>query len=427
MIAKAKVIQHGHNAINYAVNKENAKIIKLNFLPQGITPDAMWQRMMLHQSLYEHLYNKHRTLKNNMIRIEVSPRKEETPGWSIDDWKKLAKEFVETFDSINLTNRAKRTSAKSTNLTNSQYIVALHTDSKSGIYHLHIDANRVDMNGNINDAHFIYERAMMAAKIINQKRGWFQAVYFSKKNKLTIAFDCYAVLQSMTSFNIDEYFRRLASKGYEIRLMKDSRNQVRGYSIKMGNSIYKSSEIGSGRKFMPSKLEATWATIHPIQNKQVTDFRTDSDTACQSKQTSRAFLHQTDDSSSNCKEYGPEKIRDIAKQKSQNCKYSVFDNTGKKLIEVSPEIDTQIRQELEASLNVGNNEAETFIRIQKVAVALFVGYIDAALTMSESYGGGGTVPSNWGKDDEDDRLWAQKCAKKAIWLCKPRMRYGRGR
>lgn len=47
--------------------------------------------------------------------------------------------------------------------------------------------------------------------------------------------------------------------------------------------------------------------------------------------------------------------------------------------------------------------------------------------MSESYGGGGTVPSNWGKEDEDDRLWAQKCAKKAIWLCKPRMRYGRGR
>lgn len=63
---------------------------------------------------------------------------------------------------------------------------------------------------------------------------------------------------------------------------------------------------------MPSKLEATWATIHPIQYKQVTDFKTDSDTACQSKQTSRVFLHQTDDSSSNCKEYETEKINDIA-------------------------------------------------------------------------------------------------------------------
>ena len=41
MIAKAKAIQHGHNAINYAVNKEQAEIIRLNFLPQNITPDAI--------------------------------------------------------------------------------------------------------------------------------------------------------------------------------------------------------------------------------------------------------------------------------------------------------------------------------------------------------------------------------------------------
>ena len=427
MIAKAKVIQHGHNAINYAVNKENAKIIKLNFLPQGITPDAMWQRMMLHKSLHEHQNNKHRPLKNNMIRIEVSPRKVEAQGWSIEDWEKLAKEFVEEFDAIDLSNRAKRESAKSVNLTNSQYIVALHTDSKSGIYHLHIDANRVDMNGNINDAHFIYERAMLAAKIINQKRGWFQAEYFSKKNKLMIALDCKVVLQSMTSFCMDEYFRRLASKGYEIRLMKDSLNQVREYSVKMGNSIYKSSEIGSGRKFMPSKLEATWNSIHPIKNERRTDARTDSDTAYHHKQLSGVFHHQIDEKPSDCKEYRTGKDEKIHEQKNLTCKYSVFDNTGENTIEVSPNIDAQIRQELEASLKVGDYDTEAFNRIQKVAVALFVGYIDAALTMSESYGGGGTVPSNWGKDDEDDRLWAQKCAKKAMWLCKPRMRYGIGR
>lgn len=426
MIAKAKVIQHGHNAINYAVNKESAKIIKLNFLPQGITPDAMWQRMKLHQSLYEHQYNKHRPLKNNMIRIEVSPRNEETQGWSIDDWKKLAKEFIEAFDAINLSNRAKRMSAKSTNLTNSQYVVALHTDSKSGIYHLHIDANRVDIKGNINDAHFIYERAMMAAKIINQKRGWFQAEYFSKKNKLMIALDCKTVLQSMTSFNLDDYFRRLASKGYEVQLMKDRLNRVRGYSVKMGNTIYKSSEIGYGRKFMPSILEATWNSLHSINNERKTDDRSDSDTTYHYKQSS-GVLHQIDEKPSDCKEYRTVKDENIHEQRTLTYKYSVFDNTGEKTIEISPNIDAQIRQEIETSLKVGDYDTEAFNRIQKVAVALFVGYIDAALTMSESYGGGGSVPSNWGKDDEEDRLWACKCAKKAMWLCKPRMRYGRGR
>lgn len=71
--------------------------------------------------------------------------------------------------------------------------------------------------------------------------------------------------------------------------------------------------------------------------------------------------------------------------------------------------------------------SETINRIQRVAIALFVGYIDAALTMSESYGGGGSISSNWGKNEDDDWLWARKCATKAMWLCKPRMRYGRGR
>lgn len=151
-----------------------------------------------------------------------------------------------------MSNRTKRDSPKSTALINSQYIVALHIDSKSGIPHLHIDANRIDMEGKVNDAHFIYERAIMAAQIINQKRGWFQANHFSMKNKIKIAADCYSILKSMPRFDIDDYFDRLSSKSYEIRQQRDRHHQIRGYSINMDNSIYKSSEIGNGRKYMPS-------------------------------------------------------------------------------------------------------------------------------------------------------------------------------
>ena len=65
----------------------------------------------------------------------------------------------------------------------------------------------------------------------------------------------------------------------------------------------------------------------------------------------------------------------------------------------------------------------------KVAVLLFLGYVDAATTMSESCGGGGGTESGWGKkDDEDDLEWARRCAAKASWLCKPMgrsRRYGR--
>ena len=93
----------------------------------------------------------------------------------MDDWVRLSNEFIRVFDSIDLSGKTKRVSSKQTNLKGSQYIVALHRDSKSGILHLHIDANRVDMDGKINDSHKIGERAVMAANIINERRGWVQS------------------------------------------------------------------------------------------------------------------------------------------------------------------------------------------------------------------------------------------------------------
>lgn len=61
-----------------------------------------------------------------------------------DDWERLADDFVQEFDMVNLSGRA---SAARTNLGGSQYVVALHRDSRSGIAHLNIAANRVDMEG----------------------------------------------------------------------------------------------------------------------------------------------------------------------------------------------------------------------------------------------------------------------------------------
>ena len=51
---------------------------------------------------------------------------------------------------------------------------------------------------------------------------------------------------------------------------------------------------------------------------------------------------------------------------------------------------------------------------------LFAGYIDAATSMSEPCGGGGSTPSSgWGKkDDEDDWKFAHRCAQMAHAMCK---------
>ena len=147
MIAKAATISHGSNAIRYSVNKDRADIVKTNLLPDDISPEAMFKRMMLVQKMFTNERKRGRPFTDNVIRIEISPSAEESKGWTMDDWARLADEFIQAFDSIDLSKKTKRASSKQTNLKGSQYVVALHRDAKSGILHLHIDANRVDMEG----------------------------------------------------------------------------------------------------------------------------------------------------------------------------------------------------------------------------------------------------------------------------------------
>ena len=100
MIAKASTISHGANAIRYSVNKEKADIVKANLLPDNISPEAMYGRMMLVQRKFAENINKGRPLGRNVIRIEISPSEEESRGWTMNDWASLSNEFIRVFDSI---------------------------------------------------------------------------------------------------------------------------------------------------------------------------------------------------------------------------------------------------------------------------------------------------------------------------------------
>lgn len=79
MIAKASTISHGANAIRYSVNKEKADIVKANLLPDNISPEAMYGRMMLVQRKFAENINKGRPLGRNVIRIEISPIRRRKP------------------------------------------------------------------------------------------------------------------------------------------------------------------------------------------------------------------------------------------------------------------------------------------------------------------------------------------------------------
>lgn len=391
MIAKASTISHGANAIRYSVNKEKADIVKANLLPDNISPEAMYGRMMLVQRKFAENINKGRPLGRNVIRIEISPSEKESRGWTMNDWASLSNEFIRVFDSIDLSGKTKRASSKQTNLKGSQYIAALHRDSKSGILHLHIDANRVDMEGRINDSHKIGERAVMAANIINERRGWMQSEEIGIRHRQEISVCCMEILRKMDKFSWKQYEAELTKRGYKVHLQEKESGGVYGYSIKRGNSIYKSSVLGIGRSLTPSKIEATWAKLHPQERKS---------------EPTKPISQQT-------------RTADITPISQPVIKhYNIAtDEYHSYHVEIPEAADNIIRQ------NCSLEEAHPLAKLEEIqhtALLLFAGYLDAATSMATSSGGGSDT-GGWGRDkDEDELEWARRCARMANSMCKRR-------
>lgn len=392
MIAQGEAIAHGATAIDYSMSKDKAQIVKVNDLPDNIEPLAMWSRMMQLQHYFMKDKGNRKPIERKALRFEISPTIEESKGWTMQDWLRLAEEFIAVLDSIDYRPKNKDVKLINTNIKNSQYVVSLHFDSKSGIPHLHIVANRIDNMGNTNDAHYIGERAAHAANILNEKYGWVQSMQRREENIKQISDDCLAALKEMSHFDWNTYCRMLRNKGYDIQLKKDSIGKVCGYTIRKGNSIYKSSLLGNSRNLMPSKIEETWRKLHQSsraeQDSMMTS-RTESTNVSSTEKSNSSMLYH----------------------------YSILADKQMYEVNIPNHIQDVFANEFATSddLNIPN--------LAKVAALLFAEYIDAATSIASSGGGGGSPGTGWGKDkDEDERNWALRCARMAKWLCKPMSR-----
>ena len=410
MVATARPIEHGQAMTNYATKDFRADIVKVNLLTEDLPPMGMWDEMVLHMNRFRQKFAR-KPIDKTSIRIEVSPSMNESDGWTLDDWRGFTEEFVNELDQVTKTPDGKHRNLVKTNIKNSQYFAALHYDAKSGIPHLHLVVNRIDKDGNINDCHFIGERAVAAAHAINLRHGWKDPMEIRGEHLQQITSDCMDILKYLPRFDWPNYVSLLTRRGYKVKLQRDKENVVRGYSIKKGNSSYKSSELGTGRNLMPTKIEDTWKKLHPAQKPMAVQAPKSLD----SKKPVTDRLSTAQASSSQ------------AKPIATSIDYrQVFLIDGK---QVQLSIPERVYKELDSNIEVPENSNATHEDILKVAMLLFLNYVDAATAMSESYGGGGDAGTGWGKDkDEDELEWARRCAKMANWLCKPIVRsrkYGR--
>ena len=409
MIMLAKVVPYGGNAVRYALEKEKAKLVKVNHMPEGIDPTAIWYMMKHHCQLHQQDRTVGRALERLMVQFVISPSKEEAKNFTMNDWANLQDESLETMDSLGLIPKDMKKEVK-TNFRNSMNVGGLHSDSKSGTLHLHMDCCRVDLDGNTNDVHDIHKRAMMAAEIINMRHGWKQPKEIRDMRREEIADFCEYTLQKMQEFDIDFYFKMLRMKGYEVTPRYDKSRKLVGYTIGKNASIFKASEIG--RRFMASQLEATWKKLHPepaqVKVKPATP------TVTPSSRPARPVTPKP--TSTQTKVQPSIQPKPVPSFTSFNIETPI----GNKAVVIPNSVKDIFLKE--AQVPEGNDTATVEI-VAHTAMLLFAGYIDAATSMSESCGGGGgSAPeSDWGKkDDEDERMFARRCLLMAHSMYKPK-------
>ena len=402
MIAIATSVSYGGNYLRYSTRKEDADIVKIHKLPEGLSATTMWKMMEAAQLKFRAKLNRHRPLVNTLIKIEVSPSREETEGWTLEDWVKLSDDFIREFDAVDLSGKAGRASAKSTNLQNSQYVVMLHHDSDSGILHLHITANRIDMDGHINDDHLIHERAMQAANKVTEDRKWVQAKTIQEQNISQIYKDCISILDQMDSFSWEHYERDIRMKGYGIEFRRDSNNQITGYTILKGHSRYKSSLLSPSRDITPSRILDTWKELHPASGQQL-------------KPTSQPVTPPV---------VAPRKKKITQPKPEEKKKPLIPAKVLQKITvnekEYSVEIPETVFNFFKENAVVPENTLRTEPEhILQTAILLFANFVDGATAIADNCGGAGSsATDDWGKkkQDEDDMAFAKRCLARAQQL-----------
>ena len=298
MVIKMETIDGAHatNAISYVLDKEKARKenkpvfltannIELNPLTgKPYSPVEVLMDMQLQQAA-----SKHRAEKP-FWRIELCPPKEECRDWTMGQWDRFCRDCVKVLDSTDYkqevvmdkdgypiidkkTGKPKvKVSGKHTMLAGSQYIATVHFDT--GKPHVHIVANRLTMDGQMQDTHKCKERAKMAADIIAERYGWVKAEERTNHRMERIHDAAMKVLKGMDTWDIEAYFAEMRRNGFEVEPTYDSRGICRGYSIgeKLydldGNYsstvMYKASakKFGHGRDLTVSKLYGTWQKLH---------------------------------------------------------------------------------------------------------------------------------------------------------------------
>ena len=396
MIANAKAVAHGIRAMLYVSGesrnkKHPEKITRIcdNFMPQGMDATGIWTEMKFATM-------NHANIKNNGIRMEISPAMEHTENFTVDDWRQLWNDFAAAFDSQEIRGKDGKVVSPHTNVSGSKSSVWLHEESKSGIPHLHAVVCRVDENGNINNDHAIHLRAQRAAEKVARQRGWTTAMHIHKTNIPQVSADWMEALRELDKWSWDGYQERLAAKGYKLYLRKDKKDVIRGYVLLKGNTRFKASELGKGRNLTASRIRQTWEKLHSEQAKQ-------------SRPTSKPTVPNS----------AKQKPQPVIRQSNPIFEDYTDYKSNRQPTEFEHDDKTYKRYLPDKVIDFFNNEFDyqelaNWQALQNLAIAYFTLVASPYGEISGGGGGGSHSDLKWGRDPEEDEIdFARRCAHEA--------------
>ena len=386
MIARARAVAHGSAYTTYATLKRDAEFVccenMAGDMTAAVTDDDLDNIWMQFKYAGDNYIAKGKAVSRNLIAMEVSPTKDESKGWTLEQWKWFAHRFIEEMDKIEFRDKNEKVSSKRMDLAHSKWIAMLHHDAKSGIPHLHFMVSRFTIDGKINDTNLIGLKATMAANSINQSLGWKQS--------------------------------KIKERGYSAELKKDSNGEVVGYRIKRGNSKYNASEIG--RQLTASRIEATWRQLHKDM---------EAETAKRKADEQKARIEYAERHHFVCEPVSPD-------TKKEHFEFDRSIADGKEPEHFTFEVSENLVDAMCSSFKALEDEFE-FVLEEVIETSLFVFFELMSVPGGSGYSSGSCGGSNNDlphkkKDDDDELLRAMRIAKAVARSC-PRkvIRHGYGR
>ena len=418
MIARARAITHGHAYTNYSTMKKDAEFVCCENMAGDMlftaTEDDLESIWLQFKYAGENCIPKGKEVTRKMIAMEVSPTKEESKGWTLDQWNWFAHRFIEEMDKIEFRDKNGKVSSKRMDLAHSKWIAMLHHDAKSGIPHLHFMVSRFTIDGRINDTNLIGLKATMAANSINQSLGWKQSQEISAEHKAEIKNALYDILRNMNRFDWNVFLQKIKERGYSAELKKDSNGEVVGYRIKRGNSKYNASEIG--RQLTASRIEATWRQLHKDM---------EAETAKRKADEQKARIEYAERHHFVCEPVSPD-------TKKEHFEFDRSIADGKEPEHFTFEVSENLVDAMCSSSKALEDEFE-FVLEEVIETSLFVFFELMSVPGGSGYSSGGGGGNNNDlphkkKDDDDELLRAMRIAKAVARSC-PRkvIRHGYGR